>query len=182
MSWLQRFHDEHTALFAILPKLEGNLKDIEHGEAGENVIWELREFARIIKDVIIPHFRDEEKNAYPKASQASEEGEKFIAEMYEEHTLLYETFEGFITSLGQEAGMGTYPLEGESPARLISLSKNFDENEVPKNLDRVTTPPSLEVDKEGVLKYGYAVVRLLVQHIKKEENELTRLLKKIQAG
>mgnify|MGYP000881671980 CR=1 FL=1 len=67
MSWLQLFHDEHTALYFILPKFEGNLKDIEHGEAGENVIWELREFAEIIKDVLIPHFREEEKNVYPRA-------------------------------------------------------------------------------------------------------------------
>lgn len=177
MLWQQRFHDEHTALFSILPKLEGNLKDIEHDEAGENVIWELREFAQIIKDVIIPHFQDEEKNIYPKASQSSEEGKEFIAGMYEEHNLLYETFEGFLKSLGEGSGLETGPHEKDHLARTISLSRNIDEKEVAKNLDRLTTPPSLEVDKDSVLKYGYAIGKLLVKHIEKEENELTGFLK-----
>ena len=143
MLWQQKFHDEHTALFSILPKLEGNLKDIEHGEAGENVIWELREFAQIIKDVIIPHFQDEEKNVYPKASQASEEGKKFIAGMYEEHNLLYETFEGYLKSLGQGLGVKINSLKRDNLASIISLSKNIGEKEVAKNLDRLTTPSSL---------------------------------------
>lgn len=177
MLWQQRFHDEHTALFSILPKLEGNLKDIEHGEAGENVIWELREFAQIIKDVLIPHFRDEEKNVYPKASQSSEEGKKFIEGMYEEHNRLYEIFEGFLKSLGQASGVAIDPHEKNHLARTISLSKNIGVSEVPKNLDKLTTPPALAVDKEGVLRYGYAIGQLLVQHIKKEENELTGFLK-----
>ncbi len=177
MLWQQRFHDEHTALYSILPKLEGNLKDIEHDEAGENVIWELREFAQIIKDVLIPHFQDEEKNVYPKASQASEEGKKFIEGMYEEHNLLYETFEGFLNSLGEGFGVKIDPHKKDHLARTISLSRNIGVHEVAKNLDRLTTPPSLKVDKEGVLKYGYAIGELLVKHIEKEENELTGFLK-----
>lgn len=177
MLWQQRFHDEHTALFSILPKLEGNLKDIEHGEAGENVIWELREFGQIIKDVLIPHFKKEEKIIYPQASQASEEGKKFIERMYEEHNLLYETFEGFLKSLGEGPGVEIDPHEKDYLARTISLSRNIGEKEVAKNLDRLTTPPSLEVDKVGVLKYGYAIGELLVKHIEKEENELTGFLK-----
>ncbi|NLI12771.1 hemerythrin domain-containing protein [Pelotomaculum propionicicum] len=177
MSWLQLFHDEHTALYFILPKFEGNLKDIEHGEAGENVIWELREFAEIIKDVLIPHFREEEKNVYPRAVQAGEAGKAFITAMYEEHNLLYEAFEGFLRSLGQVTGLGMLPTAKDHVARMISLSKNIEKKETPKNLDKLTLPPPLEVDRESVLKHGYAIANLLAEHIGKEENVLPKFLK-----
>ncbi len=101
MRWLNRFHDEHAAVEIILTKLEGNLKDIEHGEAGANVIWELKEFVEIINNVIIPHFKAEEKDVYPEALRVS--GDKsFISSMYEEHNLLYDAFAGFIDALGEE--------------------------------------------------------------------------------
>ncbi|MCL6638705.1 MAG: hemerythrin domain-containing protein [Firmicutes bacterium] len=99
MSWMKRFHDDHMFLVQYLPKFEGNLKDIEHGLAGHDVKWELREFADLIVKVIRPHFEAEEKGAYREAAGKSEDISKFIDEMMEEHRTLYAAFDGFIEAV-----------------------------------------------------------------------------------
>lgn len=177
MRWLKRFHDEHEAVSFVLIKLEGNLKDIENGESGANVIWELKEFAEIVNNVIIPHFKAEEKEVYPKASRLSEDKE-FITSLYDEHNLLYDAFEGFIRSLGDE-NLGTELKEGEKLARIISQSRNIDKIEVPKNLDQLPEKPEiLNVDLEGLLDNGYKIIKFLGSHIHKEETRLNEILNK----
>lgn len=177
MSWLKRFHDEHASVDIVLTKLGGNLKDIEHGESGANVIWELKEFADIIKNVIIPHFKAEEKEVYPKASKLSEDKE-FIAGLYDEHNLLYDAFEGFISAMGKE-NLGTELQQGNKLAQIISRSRNIDKIEAPKNLDQLPEMPEIfDVDIDGLLLNGYKIIRFLGSHINKEEKQLYEILNK----
>ena len=180
MLWLNRFHDDHMALVRVLPKLEGNLKDIEYGEAGPNVAWELREFAELVRNVVIPHFKEEERIVYPKASGVSDEGHKFILSMYEEHNTLYEAFDGFFKALGGDPGKGEWPKQGNKPSQLISISENINKHEVPKNIDKVVPPESLngKINKEELLRHGYNIVQMLKEHIEKEETTVAELISK----
>lgn len=179
MLWLNRFHDDHMAVVRILPRLEGTLKDIEYGEAGPNAVWDLKEFADLIKNVIIPHFKEEEKIVYPRASSVDKAGHDFILTMYDEHNELYEAFDGFIKIIeaavpGKPSGLG------DSPSRIISQSGNYHKHEVPKNLDRVVPVKSLggSIDKEEILRHGYKIVEMLKEHIEKEETAVAELVKK----
>jgi len=180
MLWLNRFHEDHMAVVRLLAKLEGNLKDIEYGEAGVNAIWDLREFAELIKNVIIPHFKDEEKIVYPKASGVNEEGHHFIAGMYDEHTALYEAFEGFLKSLGRNIDKKEAPEHGNKPAQVISQSGNANKEEAPKNINKLVQAKTLgeDINKEEILKHGYKIVQMLKEHIEKEEKEVAELVRK----
>lgn len=180
MLWLKRFHDDHMALVRILPKLEGNLRDIEAGEAGENVIWDLKEFAELLRNVVIPHFIEEEKTVYPKASEVDNDGRQFIAGMYDEHKALYEAFGGFFKSLKGDNRQEEILEQENKPARTISLSGNVNREEVPKNLDKIVEARFLEekIDKEEVLRHGYQIVQLLREHIEKEETTVAELIRK----
>ncbi|MDF9407374.1 hemerythrin domain-containing protein [Pelotomaculum isophthalicicum JI] len=178
MLWLDKFHEEHMAIIRILPKLEGNLKDIEYGGAGQNVIWELIEFATVIKNVLIPHFKEEDLIVYPKAASVDENGKIFISGMYDEHKILYEAFDGFIKSIGD------MPDKEKNlkhiTAQIISTSKNINIEETPKNFNRSWPVQPLEgnIDKEAILKYGYQIVQMLGEHIKKEETVVAELIKR----
>ncbi len=177
MSWLKRFQNEHTAVYYILTKLEGNLKDIEHDTAGMNVIWELKELADIINNVLIPHFRSEEKDVYPKALELTDD-KNFIMGMYEEHNLLYDSFDEFIASLGAE-NLGLRVQQGNKLAQVIAKSKNSEVSEAPKNLDQpLEKTPTLKINKEALLKSGDQIIRLLRRHIQKEETQLYEMLNK----
>jgi len=180
VKWLSRFHDDHMAVVRLLPKLEGNLKDLEHGEAGVNAIWDLREFAEIIRNVIIPHFKNEEKTVYPKASGVGEEAQKFMTGMYKEHEDLYEAFEGFFKALGGEAGEKEATGRDKSATRIISASVNAGREEAPKNIEKVAPVKYLdeEINKGEILEYGYKIVQLLKEHIEKEETTVAELVKK----
>ncbi len=177
MRWLKRFHDEHAAVDYILIKLEGNLKDIEHGAAGMNVIWELKEMVDIINNVIIPHFKAEEKDVYPEALRLSDD-KSFIMGMYEEHNILYDAFAEFIASLGEE-NLGMQVQQGDKLARVIAKSKYSEVSEAPKNLDQ---PPekteTLHINKEALHRSGYQIIQLLGKHIQKEETQLYEILNK----
>ncbi|MDD4238016.1 MAG: hemerythrin domain-containing protein [Desulfotomaculaceae bacterium] len=172
MYWLKRFHDDHANLGRIVSKLEGNLKDIEYGEAGVNVIWELREFVELVHNVVIPHFKAEEQSVYPRLSAgASEDRRGFIAGLYEEHNQLYEAFEGFAKALldidYQEDKAG----RGRKIADEMARSGNIDKMEAPKNFDKITQTMNLEenIDKETLLQNGFVIIQLLEKHIKKEK-------------
>ncbi|MCL6635322.1 MAG: hemerythrin domain-containing protein [Peptococcaceae bacterium] len=179
MSWLKRFHEDHMAVVRLLAKLEGNLKDIEYDEAGENAIWDLKEFGDLLKKVVIPHFKEEEKTTYPRAAAVDEEGRQFISGMYGEHKDLYEAFEGFFRALGEEFERA----EAAGPKdRLstIAMSGNIDKMEAPKNIEKLVQVRTLgeRLNKEEVLKYGYKIVQLLREHIEKEETTVAELVKK----
>lgn len=172
MDWLKRFHNDHANLVRILSKLEGNLKDIEYGEAGVNVIWELREFVELVDKVVIPHFRAEEETVYPRLSAgASAEFKRFIAGLYEEHNQLYEAFEGFAKALldinDQEDKSG----RGRKIADEMARSGNIHKMEAPKNFDKIGNPVNLEesIDKKTLLQHGFVIIQLLKKHLDKEK-------------
>ena len=182
MLWLNRFQEDHMAVVRLLAKLEGNLKDLEYGEAGVNAIWDLREFAEIIRNVIIPHFKNEEKTVYPKASGVGGEARKFMTGMCEEHEDLYVAFEGFFKALGGETGEKEAAGKDKIAAQIISASVNADREEAPKNIERVAEVRYLdeEINKGEILKYGYKIVQLLKEHIEKEETTVAELVKKAE--
>ncbi|HOV80989.1 MAG TPA: hemerythrin domain-containing protein [Bacillota bacterium] len=173
--WLKRFHDDHTALLAILPKLEGNLKEIEHGEAGENVIWELIEFEELIKNVIIPHFREEEKSVYPRASGAGgEEYGSFFEGLYKEHDILYEAFDGFFKVLDESRPPAKSGGRGKLVRPPVSVAKT------PKNFDRVRPVQVLHINREEILKHGNSIIKYLKIHINKEETVVAELAGRVR--
>jgi len=180
MLWLDRFHEEHMAIIRILPKLEGNLKDIEFGGAGQNVIWELIEFAMLIKTVLIPHFKEEDLVVYPKAAGVDENAKIFIDGMCDEHRILYEAFDGFVKSIGDMPDEERISEQSAKAAQIIYTSKNMNIEEAPKNFDKITRVQPLDgnIDKSALLKYGYQIVNLLGEHINKEETVVAELIKK----
>lgn len=169
MDWLKRFHDDHAALVRILSKLEGNLKDIEHGEAGANVIWELKEFVELFHNVVIPHFKAEEKTVYPRLAAGAGPGlTELIDSLYEEHNRLYEAFEGFAEALQDidyQAG------KGREIAVEMGRSGNLDKMETPKNFDKIPPPASLDgsLDQGTLLQHGFVILQLLGKHMEKEK-------------
>lgn len=172
LDWLKRFHDDHAALARILSKLEGNLKDIKYGEAGINVIWELREFVDLARNVVIPHFKAEEETVYPSlATEASAELSKLVKSLYEEHSLLYEAFDGFAKALldinNQEKNAG----RDRKIAMEMARSGNLDKLEAPKNYDKLSQAATIEesIDKEILLQHGFIILQLLEKHMKKEK-------------
>lgn len=184
MVWMNRFHDDHMAVVRILPKLEGILKDIEHGEAGLNAAWELKEFEDLITKVIIPHFKDEEKDVYPLASSVDKEGHDFILKMYEEHNNLYEAFEGFSKAMGDlKDSLKPTGQFKDNTSKIISMSDNYYKHETPKNLDRVVHMETLgeNINKEEIVKHGYTIIQLLKLHIEQEETIVADLVKRAES-
>lgn len=99
MSWLKRYHDDHMSVLTLLAGLEGNIKDFELGLDRPYMMTEFEEIGKIIKEIIIPHFHNEEKNIYPKVAEKDEDGKTFINNMLEEHQQLYATFEDYLHAL-----------------------------------------------------------------------------------
>lgn len=179
MIWMEKFHDDHMAILGVLPKLEGNLMDIEHGEAGRNVIWELQEFADLIKNVLIPHFNEEDKVVYPLAASVSEGGRLFIEGMNNEHRLLYQAFGGYVQAMKGVQNSPGHPAHGKLAAQAIASSKNMNTTEVPKNFDKLSPEESLGsiINTKEILEHGYQIVKMLGEHIRKEETTVARLVK-----
>ncbi|WP_366924672.1 hemerythrin domain-containing protein [Metallumcola ferriviriculae] len=99
MSWVKHYHDDHMAVMRLLAKLEGNIKEIEMGEKRTHLNLELEEFARVIREVIIPHFKHEETGIYARIAEVSEEERDFINRMLEEHRRLYVAFEDYLSAV-----------------------------------------------------------------------------------
>jgi hemerythrin-like domain-containing protein len=170
--WLKRFHDDHANLIRILNKLEGNLKDIKYGVAGVNVVWDLREFVELVNNVVIPHFREEEKSVYPRLSaNANEDLRQLIESLYREHDLLYEAFDGFARALHDVDDQVEKTKRGRRIAAEIARSANSDKMEAPKNFDRIFESTSLEesLDTETLLLHGFIIIQLLGKHLEKEK-------------
>lgn len=173
MDWLKRFHEDRTNLMRILSKFEGNLKDIEYGGAGVNVIWELREFVDLVNKVVIPYFKEVEENIYPRLSDnASDDLSQLIAGLYREHKQLYEAFDGFARVLS-EVDFPEYKVDcrGRSIQVTMANSVNIDKMEVPKNYNTIPQITLLEdsLDKETLLLHGYVILQLLEKHFEKEK-------------
>lgn len=177
MDWLKKFHYNHAALVRMLSKLEGNLKDIKYGEAGANVVWELREFVDLAHYVVIPHFKAEEATVYPRlAAAASTELRGLVDSLYKEHNQLYEAFEGFTKAVldidCQEDKVG----RRREIAVKMARSGNFNKIESLKNFKTFFQNISLveNIDKETLLQHGFVILQLLQEHMEKE-NEAKKL-------
>lgn len=173
MDWLKRFHDDHAAIILMLSKLEGNLKDIEHGEVGDNVLWELKEFSDMFNHVVVPHFKAEEVSVYPRLLDgAGEELSKLVDSLYEEHEQLYEAFDEFAKSFHDAAPLAELHDNARLIAAEINRSANADRSEVPKNFNELcggtSFDTSVNVDKENLLKYGFFILEVLARHLRKE--------------
>lgn len=171
MDWLKKFQDDHANIVRIMSKLEGNLKDIEYGEAGINVIWELREFVQLVHNVVIPHFKAEEETIYPRLSASAGEGiSELVDSLYEEHNQLYNAFDGFEKALLE----AEYQEDKSGKGRIadeMARSSNIDKLEVPKNYNNIAPVASLDesIDKETLLQHGFVILELLEKHLDKEK-------------
>lgn len=181
--WLGRFHDDHMAIMRIIPKFEGILREIEYGEPGQNVIWDLTEFATVIKNVLLPHFHEEDTVIYPKAASVDADGKKFIDGMYEEHDILYAAFDGFLKSIGkaiEAMGHGKDECAGPGAVQPVYTSRKVKLGELPKGAHQSMPAQLLDgnIDRDALLKHGHQIVRLLGKHIEKEETVVADLIKR----
>lgn len=102
MDWLDNYQDDHKAVLLLLAKLEGNLQYLKSGTETPNVYAEFREFADVVKNVIIPHFKSEETGIYKDIRKLEAEGTHFADDMIKEHNVLYPLFERFVTAVEAE--------------------------------------------------------------------------------
>ena len=96
MEWIKRYHEDHMSVLTLLAGLEGTLKDLEYGLDRPYMKIEFAEIARVIKEILLPHFQSEEKDIYPKVARLDESGKELIDVMLEEHQSLYTAFDSFI--------------------------------------------------------------------------------------
>lgn len=99
MSWLKYIHDHHQAILHLLAKMEGNVRLLEAGEFNEGVFWDFKEFAEVITKELIPHFQDEEKNAYVLVVSKDKKMEELINVMLEEHKELNAAFDVYLKAV-----------------------------------------------------------------------------------
>ncbi|RJQ26559.1 MAG: hemerythrin domain-containing protein [Peptococcaceae bacterium] len=125
MPWLKHLHEHHLAILHLLAKLEGNIRQLEIGEFNEGVFWDFKEFAEVITKELIPHFQDEEKNAYVLVASMDENKQKFIDNMIEEHRILNAAFETYLRAVGTRNISGLV----DSGKVLINLLKSHIEKE-----------------------------------------------------
>ncbi|OPX90162.1 MAG: hypothetical protein A4E53_01048 [Pelotomaculum sp. PtaB.Bin104] len=99
--------------------------------------------------------------------------------MNNEHKLLYQAFDGYEQAMKGGQGKAILPEHGNLAAQSIAASKNINVTEVPKHLDSLMPEDSLEdiIDIQQLLKYGYQIVNMLGEHIKKEETTVASLIK-----
>lgn len=99
MSWLEHYHEDHMSVLLLVEKLEGNIKYLEAGQAGPNIIFEFKEFGDVLREVIIPHFKNEETGIYPAVAKINAAANSFINAMLEDHAVLYKAFDEFLAGL-----------------------------------------------------------------------------------
>lgn len=83
----------------LLAKMEGNIREIEQGEKRPHLDLELREFATVIREVILPHFEQEETGIYAQTARMSSTHQSFVEDMLREHRLLYAAFDQYLAAL-----------------------------------------------------------------------------------
>lgn len=95
MDWLSNYQEDHKAVLLLLAKMEGNIQYLKAGTETPNTFVEFEEFADVVRDVIIPHFKSEEDGIYKDIRELEAEGKKFADDMVTEHEVLYPLFEKF---------------------------------------------------------------------------------------
>ena len=99
MDWLKTFHDDHKDVLILLAKLEGNVMDLKAGLDTPNTFVEFREFGDIIKNVLLPHFKQEETGIYKKVGEYGSDERTFIDNMLQEHEALYSLFAQYLKAV-----------------------------------------------------------------------------------
>jgi len=99
MDWMKTYHEDHKSVMILLAKFTGNVMDLKAGMSTPNTIVEFKEFADIINNVIIPHFKSEETTIYAEIKKKSPAGSDFIDDMLQEHEELYSLFDAYITAV-----------------------------------------------------------------------------------
>ncbi len=131
MNWLKVYQDDHKAVLLLLAKLEGNIMDLKAGYPSPNPYLEFEEFAHVIKDVIIPHFKNEEVTVYKDVSEAGPEEQSFIKNMLMEHKALYSVFDQFFNAVEERDNQKIIEISGT----LIQVLRHHiikEEDELPK--------------------------------------------------
>lgn len=95
MDWMKTYHEDHESVLILLAKVEGNILDLQAGMATPNTYLEFQEFLDIIRNVIIPHFRDEEKTVYKNAVNLKPDLHEFVQAMLNDHEQMYVMFNEF---------------------------------------------------------------------------------------
>ncbi|PKM82692.1 MAG: hypothetical protein CVU89_04110 [Firmicutes bacterium HGW-Firmicutes-14] len=99
MDWMKNYHEDHKAVLILLAKLEGNILDLKAGLATPNTFVEFQEFGDVIRNVIIPHFKNEEEDIYVRVSDTGIKGREFIDKMLQEHEALYALFDNYLEAV-----------------------------------------------------------------------------------
>ncbi len=115
MDWMKTYHEDHKSVLILLAKFTGNVMDLKAGLSTPNTFVEFREFADIINNVIIPHFKNEETNVYREVSKTGPAGADFVAKMLREHEELYTLFDTYVTAV-----------EAQDSAAIIEISSRLD--------------------------------------------------------
>lgn len=112
MNWLKNYHDDHKAVLLLLAKLEGNIMDLKAGYPSPNPYLEFEEFAEVIENVIIPHFKHEEVTVYKDLSAVGPEEQIFIKNMLQEHEALYNVFDKYFRAVEERNNQKLIEISG----------------------------------------------------------------------
>ncbi len=140
MTWLDRYHEDHKSVLLLLAKLEGNLTEMEKGQTRPNIMLEFEEFGDVIKQVIIPHFKAEEEDAYPKLVKLNPAAAQFVDNMLEDHRKLHKAFKEYLAALGP-ANQDKLIKSGKIMLQLLMKHIEKEENALPELLKRAQKKP-----------------------------------------
>lgn len=115
MNWLKTYHEDHKSVLLLLAKFEGNIMSLKAGQDTPNTYTEFTEFGDVIKNVIIPHFKNEETDIYKTISESGPAGKNFTDRMLNEHDALYELFDHYLAAV-----------EAKDKDKLIEISERLE--------------------------------------------------------
>jgi hemerythrin-like domain-containing protein len=131
MTWIDHYREDHKAVLLLLAKLDGNIREIEKGQARPNNMLEFEEFGEVIKKVIIPHFKGEEDEIYPNLVQINPSAAKFVEDMLGEHHKLHQAFGDFLEAT-EQARQEKLVQSGKVLLQLLKKHIEKEEDVIPK--------------------------------------------------
>lgn len=134
MNWLKNYHEDHKSVLLLLAKFEGNIMSLKAGQETPHTFVEFHEFGDVIKNVIIPHFKDEETGIYKTISESSPAGKSFIEKMLNEHNALYELFDHYLAAVDTKGNDKLIEIS-ERLEKILHHHILQEEDEIPKILE-----------------------------------------------
>jgi iron-sulfur cluster repair protein YtfE (RIC family) len=131
MSWLEGYHEDHMAVLLLLEKMEGNIRYMEAGQAGPNMIYDFKEFGDVLREVIIPHFKNEEEGIYPSLAKINAAAKSFVDAMLADHAVLYKAFDEFLGGL-EQSDLGRLTAAGRQIIPVLRKHIHKEEELVPE--------------------------------------------------